>query len=170
MARYDNKHIVDADIARSAGSSEHPVSKSSRELLEHIISGENEVYFCQKLLKEWRKHNSIIARTWLSSMISRKKARLTRENLVTLYDDIERLIQEHKVREITKKDAHLVESAKRNGCIIFSNDNAARTAFSSIKEHIDVIQDVLWLSPLDKLDEIKNDVLMKKLINKENYL
>ncbi|HGM5053279.1 hypothetical protein [Serratia marcescens] len=170
MAHYNNKHIVDADIARSAGGSEHPVSKSSRELLSDIKSGENEVYFCQKLLQEWRKHNSLLARTWLASMISSKKAILTKENLSSLHEEIEKLIHEEKTKEIAKKDAHLVESAQKNGCIIFSNDNNARVAFSKIKEKITSIRGVIWLCPLERIEEIKRDVLTKKIISKENYL
>ncbi|HCB0964281.1 TPA: hypothetical protein MYN38_001451 [Klebsiella quasipneumoniae subsp. similipneumoniae] len=170
MAHYDNRHIVDADIARSAGASEHPVSKSSRDLLSDIKSGNNEVYFCQKLLQEWRKHNSLIARTWLSSMISSKKAILTKDNLSSLSEEIEEVINEVKIKEIAKKDAHLVESAKIYGCIIFSNDNNARAAFSKIKEKITSIRGVIWLCPLEKLEEIRSDVLTKKMIRKDNYL
>ncbi|MFE8117919.1 hypothetical protein [Brenneria goodwinii] len=170
MAHYDNKHIIDADIARAAGSSEHPVSKSSRELLEEIKSGDNQIYFCNKLLQEWKKHNSVIAKTWLVSMISKRKVKLTKESHSYLCAQIDELINEEKIKEIAKKDAHLVESAKKNGCIIFSNDNKARGAFSSIKEKITSIRDILWICPVEKLEEIKQDILNKKLINKSNYL
>jgi len=170
MAHYDNKHIVDADIARSAGSSVHPVSKSSRELLEELMQGDNEVYFCRKLLQEWSKHNSVIAKTWLSSMVSRKKAKITKDDHLALSKQIQINIQDEKTKSITTKDSHLIESAKKNGCIIYSNDNTARAAFSSIKKEISCIKEILWICPVDKIEEIKEEVLKKRMINKDHYI
>ena len=63
-----------------------------------------------------------------------------------------------------------MESAKIYGCIIFSNDNNARAAFSKIKEKITSIRGVIWLCPLEKIEEIRSDVLTKKMIRKDNYL
>ena len=67
------KFIIDADIIRSAGYSEHPISSTSRNLLEEVIKHKGETVYCKTLMAEWRKHKSTYSTRWIASMMSKKK-------------------------------------------------------------------------------------------------
>jgi len=48
--------VVDADVARAAGLSEHPVSKGARSVLQAILNSDARAVFCPKLKEEWKQH------------------------------------------------------------------------------------------------------------------
>ncbi len=65
--------VIDADVARAAGMSEHPVSKGARDVLQAILNSDARAVFCPTLRDEWKKHQSIFATRWQSSMTAKKK-------------------------------------------------------------------------------------------------
>ena len=65
--------VIDADIMRSAGTSEHPHSSHARQILEAIRDGGHRMVQCAPLMAEHRKHQGRFASAWRTSMVSRKQ-------------------------------------------------------------------------------------------------
>ena len=145
--------VVDADIARASGVSEHPVSKSARDVLLGIKEFNISVAFCPILLSEWRKHRSIFAAKWLASMIAKKKF-----HLVISGDFATGEVEKANLNEVDKKvalkDAHVVDIALSSGNFIASNDKTARAVFTSVASNSPLIRDIVWIVPLEDSDEL----------------
>jgi hypothetical protein len=78
--------VIDADIARSSGTSEHPVSSNARKLLNLVRSEGHHIAMCPMLRAEWKKHQSGYAARWLSSMIAKRKVKfITHESELKVY-------------------------------------------------------------------------------------
>lgn len=145
--------VVDADIARSAGESVHPVSSTSRKVMQVLLSSDNAaVAFCPKLKDEWSKHSSKFSKIWLSSMIARRKIIRVSPALV-VGDEIDSSHLNQAKKKIAQKDAHLVDLALHSNCVIASNDNIAREVFSELSLSSGVIRNTFWVSPAS--DSIK---------------
>lgn len=139
--------IVDADVARSAGVTEHPVSKSSRDTLMALKDSPNfHLVFCPKLREEWKAHKSRFSSAWLTSMYAKKKVKLTAPPSI-----IEPYIHIHAGSEkninIALKDKHLVDSALNGDSVIISNDAAARAVFALVSKEFSPLGCVFWVAP-----------------------
>lgn len=156
------KYVIDADILRSAGDSEAPVSSLSRELLRKILESGDEACFCQKLWDEWKKHNSNYSKGWRASMVAKRKmikvetTNETESHLLTLNDS--------KEKSAAIKDCHLIEIAIAADKIIFSNDGKAKTAFSNLLDDRDKFKKIYWMSPTNDFDDIESYAMKNKII------
>lgn len=137
--------VIDADIARSSGLSEHPVSSGSRALLNSVSENGHSLAMCPKLMTEWKAHRSIFARKWLSSMIAKKKVNFMESPDVTKALISENLKNEKEV-EIAEKDAHLVDTALKTDKIIASNDDNARKVFCEISSNCGNLRAIKWFN------------------------
>jgi predicted nucleic acid-binding protein len=139
--------VVDADVARSAGRAEHPVSKSSRELLQALIKSDHKVAFCPILSSEWKKHASQFSTKWLASMTARKK--IIRSNpLKVIEPEINKLCAIGKEADIALKDMHLIDMALSESNFLASNDIAARDVFVVVAAGYSPLREVLWVVPV----------------------
>jgi len=136
--------VVDADIARSSGNTEHPISIHARKVLEEIKSNGHVCVMCPTLQAEWNKHKSNYATRWYTSMVARRK--IKRGNYISdVKNHIELNVTESKIKNIAIKDAHLIDIALAESGIIISNDNNARVAFCEIGNGYKKIQTIIWL-------------------------
>lgn len=167
MANNNLVLIIDADIARSSSTTEHPVSSSGRKVLESIITSKHSICFCPKLLAEWKKHRSGYSTKWLASMFAKRKVEFTDSShaIEALLSEIE---EDSKHKEIALKDVHLIDSSLVNSKIIFSNDDNARRAFVHFSERIGAIQVVVWLNSVTENNII--DETIKKGCIPENAI
>src|SRR5262245_14829330 len=122
--------IVDADIARSSGTSEHPISSGSRRLLDGLAQAGHKAAMCPVLRQEWKKHQSGFATRWLASMVAKKRVVFVNPT-TEIRDFIETNVVESKEKDIAVKDAHLIDAALIADKIVTSNDDNARAAFCS---------------------------------------
>jgi len=156
------KYVIDADILRSAGYSEAPVSSLSRKLLSEILDRGDEACFCQKLWDEWRKHNSRFSQAWKATMVAKRKlikvevTDETENHLLSLDDSNE--------KSAAIKDSHLIEIAISADRIIFSNDGKAKSAFSNLLDGRDRFKKIYWLSPTNHIDDIHVYAMKNKII------
>ncbi len=161
--------VVDADIARASGTSEHPVSSGSRALLENITENGHSVVFCTKMMAEWRKHRSLFARKWLSSMIARKKVNFVNPNEVT-----EDLINQNEIGDdkaaIAIKDAHLIDAAIHCDRIIASNDDRARGVFSELSVTCGILKGIVWFNSISDRTFIENYLASSCFIPERYYI
>ncbi len=67
------RFVVDASVVKAAGETEHPVSSASRKWLNDILDICHRVVITKELSEEWQKHQSSLARKWLTSMTAKRK-------------------------------------------------------------------------------------------------
>jgi hypothetical protein len=147
--------IIDADIARSSGTTEHPISSSSRALLESVSKNGHKTAMCPTLLAEWRKHRSLFAKKWLASMIAKKKVSFITPEKITGTLISNRINEARKI-SIALKDAHLIDGALATDQIIASNDNAARDVFCELSGSCGDIRTIKWFNAIIDRDFVAN--------------
>lgn len=162
------KLVIDADIARSSGLTEHPVSSGSRDMLDLVYTTASEAYFCRTLLDEWNKHQSKYTRMWRVKMYSAKRIKIVRHTDAT--KQVLSLIPECAKQKAAIKDSHLIDTSNASGKIIISNDDTARNAFSSLLAGNGLISGVYWMSPLSSMNDIKDYVIKNKIIPNNHLL
>lgn len=167
MAAKIYRFVVDADVARSAGESEHPVSSSARNFLDRIMNNDAVIVLCPKLSKEWRAHRSQYARKWLGSMTARKRVLRVDPNAEIMLK-IEQHLKERD-RGIAAKDAHVVDAAISSHGAIASNDTVARKVFGDSSTHFYPLRGLVWIVPREHaafLDDIfcTNPVVPKECL------
>jgi hypothetical protein len=149
MMKFNPSHaVVDADIARASGVSEHPVSKSARDVMIGIKEFGIGVAFCPILLDEWKKHRSVFATKWLATMIAKKKFHLIASANVSAHE-VEKTALTENQRNIALKDAHVVDIAISTGNFIASNDKNARAIFAIVAANSLLLKELIWVIPLD---------------------
>jgi len=152
--KFNPSHaVVDADIARACGISEHPVSKSSRDVLVGIREFNLGVAFCPMLLNEWKKHRSLYATKWLASMVAKKKFHLIATAELCLYE-VENAGLTEVQKQIALKDAHVIDAALSTGNFIASNDKTAREVFAIIASGSPLLKELIWVVPTEDADEL----------------
>lgn len=124
--------VIDADIMRASGLSEHPVSKNARLILERIRDGGHRFVQTPALKKEHDKHQSLLAKQWRGSMVSRKQwvPKKPPEDMVLRQHLVRAQNPESSNDEVAVlKDAHLLEAAAASDFKIVSKDTTARRLF-----------------------------------------
>jgi hypothetical protein len=141
--------VVDASVARSAGSGEamNQFSGPSRAAL-NAIEDHHRVVFSSDCFREWDRHERDFARRWRRRMVARKRVvylgetedQMLREGLATIVE----LVRE---RRAILKDAHLIEAALLTDRIVVSRDEVVRDLFRQACPKIRPIRSVLWANP-----------------------
>jgi hypothetical protein len=142
--------IIDADIARSSGMTEHPVSSGSRALLNSISQNGHKAAMCPTLMAEWNKHRSLFARKWLASMIAKKKVNFIKPQSITndlIVNNLNNLNKEKEIA-IAVKDAHLIDGALAVDNIIASNDDIARNVFCELSNSCGDLRTIKWFNAI----------------------
>ena len=129
----DRRLVIDADIARSAGESEHPVSRASRRFLETMLKVGHMVVMTKAITEEWRRHRSGFSKTWLVQMYGRRKVhRCNAEHDEDLRNRIAAAVPVNR-SQAAEKDVHLIEAARRTDRLIASRDQQARSVFRAVQ-------------------------------------
>lgn len=161
--------VIDADIARSSGLSEHPVSSGSRMLLESVASLGHKVAMCPVLRQEWKKHKSNFSTKWLASMVARRKiVFVTPSGRIKCY--IKDNVVDGREKEVALKDSHLIDAALEADKIIASNDNVAREVFCTYSGGNGEIGTVLWFNAVTDKEVIYERLMRGGYIPSDYYL
>jgi predicted nucleic acid-binding protein len=139
--------VVDADVLRAAGSTEHPTSRLARQALEAIRAGRHRLVLCEPLQREYKRHESLFAERWRSNMVARKQVQrwdyvedsALRKLLVEVLP--EDATGQHKA---VCKDAHLLEAAAATGQRIVSKDAKAKALFQKACPKLQAHGRLLW--------------------------
>lgn len=116
--------VIDANIAHSAGSSDVPVSRYSRECLNAVRDHAHIAVFTQQLREEWKEHASRISRQWWLSMVARRRIEYVEGAEFELHlDRACACLAENKWKEDLRKDFHLVRGALAADKTILSNES-----------------------------------------------
>ncbi|MEY2976905.1 MAG: hypothetical protein ACO31I_14770 [Prochlorotrichaceae cyanobacterium] len=165
-----DKWVIDADIARSSGTTEHPVSKSCREFLDFIRDQGYFVVMNAALSSEWNQHHSIYAKRWLASMYARKQ--------VIRHEDggfnFEQKIISSSLSDVQKdaalKDMHLLNASRNHGKTIASGDNTAREIYVVLAISYREIADFFWVNPKNESQMLIEYISNSKSSKAEWYL
>lgn len=139
--------VIDADVMRSAGESEHPVSSSSRQALVKIREGGHRMVSCEPLREEYKKRSGLLARKWQASMVARKQVIWwAYDRDAGLRDRLSAAFPADATakRDAALKDAHLLEAAEATGKRIVSRDHHAKGLFQSVCGSLQQYGAMLW--------------------------
>lgn len=131
--------MVDASVAASSGTKEHPQSRRSREALDSIAKSSCHVGYSAALLREWNDHQSVLALRWRASMVARRRVTILEvPEDPALRHRLGRALDSDRERAALHKDTHLIEAALRFSRRILSSDhrslNLARKAAGTVRE------------------------------------
>lgn len=160
--------VIDANLARSAGQTVHPLSSTARQLLINIYEQRHHILFCRKLSHEWRTHSSLFSKKWLATMIAKKRYKFVESLNQTelVLESLSISPQLEKLKYEALKDAHLIDLALCGDKIIFSNEVVARKAFCELLENEPHIMSIYWFSPVRDLEIIVEYILKNKQLDK----
>jgi hypothetical protein len=71
--RGQRRLVIDANVARSSGETEHPASGKCREFLDATTEFGHRVVMTAEIQQEWRTHASRYASRWLTRMYARRR-------------------------------------------------------------------------------------------------
>jgi len=139
--------VVDASIARAAGTRAVTSSITCRQLLLAITVQRHKVVLTPEIKAEWKRHQSNFSRKWLVDMVSRKLfvqvspaqhgACRTEASAATSPN-----------REAMEKDLHLIEAALITDRLVLSLDDKARALFCGLASSVGIVRTIDWRNPL----------------------
>jgi hypothetical protein len=140
--------VIDSDIARAAGTTQHPVSSACREVLENVLEICHKIALSPILKEEWAKHQSKYTSTWLRTMIAKRKFEFKQ---ISEDQQLRVKITQHaataEINEIMQKDIHLIETAQVTEKIVISMDNTVREHFKTVSSQIHELKEISWANP-----------------------
>lgn len=156
MVRSRNRKIlvVDANVARSAGTTENPMSKRCRNTLQEILTICHKIIFSEEIKEEWNQHSSLFSQRWLSSMCAKKKF-IYQKNThdQQLRGAIAQLTMTDKQKEELLKDVPFVEAALQGDGIIISQDEKAHELMEIAARSIPQLTKIAWFNPVEQEEE-----------------
>jgi hypothetical protein len=146
--------VVDTDVARAAGETQHPISRACREALTTILDVCHRVALDHRASAEWRKHAAGFSVRWLAAMESKGKVRrLADSELILLNPHVEETPLTPQRRRAVLKDLHLIEAALAVDQAVLSMDESVRAALTDIVPHVPGLKDIVWVNPAKVEDD-----------------
>jgi len=145
--------VVDASVVRSAGTTDHPVSKACRDTLFEILTTCHKVVITPDIVNEWKKHRSQYSTIWMASMVARKKIIKAdippNEFLRREFTNVG--ISEKDLRAVIK-DVHLIDAALAMDKTIISCDQALRDILTEVVTTTSHISRLMYVNPAQNVD------------------
>lgn len=138
--------VIDASVLRSAGETEHPVSKACRDCLYAIREICHKVFLTPALNEEGKRHASQLSREWLLSMWSRRKV-IRGTTTPSLDIDTEGLTPSE--RDALDKDRHLLEAALTADRVIVTRDTNIMSILAKTRKGARLLRDLRWINPCE---------------------
>jgi hypothetical protein len=140
--------VVDASIAKASGE-RNELALACARLLDGFRRGDHSVVTSPRILEEWRKHASRLARGWLVDMVSRGRSTDVGDREEAIDDDaLAAAAAAHDAAlDAMRKDLLLVEAALASDRRILSLDDKARRAFGRASASLDALRRILWANP-----------------------
>ena len=150
--------VIDASIARAAGTTNAPDSARCRDFLEAIKTTKTLwCVFTPELREEWGRHASLYSARWRAAMNSRRRI----SNLPSAQDDgLRRNLarcarsiagkaedQIPGIRSAMEKDTHLLEAAIKSEGSVASLDDRVRRHFGVCAQRNRSLRDIPWINP-----------------------
>ena len=144
--------VIDASVARSAGSTDHHRSRDCREFLQWLLRHCHRLAISADIEKEWKKHQSNFTLKWRVAMEQRGKVQnLGPIDCGRLKNRIQALdLQKPSQQRLMQKDALLVVAAQATDRVIVSLDNAARDLFAEHAKQLRTPRGLRWRNPAEE--------------------
>lgn len=147
MAKRPRRLVIDADVVRSAGESEKPISSACRTFLDTVLNMGHHVVMTQAIREEWRHHMSNYSRKWQTRMWGRRRvASIEGERDEQLRARIDGVVTRDQ-KAVVAKDIHLIEAAVATDQLVTSQDKGARRAFGDAAAVVRELRQVVWVNP-----------------------
>lgn len=149
--------VIDASVARAAGGeSAIGKSKDCRDFLLAVLDISHRVVMTRDIRKEWDKHQSNFAQTWLRTMVAKKK--LVYRNDIVINDELWKGVEDFtefdNQREAMIKDLLLIEAALVTDKIIVSLDEIVRKLFDRAAEQVEELRNIVWVNPAKPEEQV----------------
>ena len=144
--------VIDASVARSAGTTEHHRSSHCREFLRWVLNYCHRVAFSTEIDMEWKTHQSNFALKWRVAMEQKGKVQnLGHLDCGRLKNRIRALNLEKTSEErAMQKDALLVVAAQAADRVVVSLDNKARGLFMKHATQLKTPRGLMWRNPAEE--------------------
>jgi hypothetical protein len=151
MATNSKRLVIDASVARSSGGEEatYPTSVYCRDFLQAVLDISHRVVMTPEIREEWNRHQSSFARTWLRTMVAKKKIDYRSDISANdeLWNKIESIASSDKARDAMLKDFRLIEAALATDRTVISLDNTVRKLFDGAAVRVGELRTVVWVNP-----------------------
>jgi hypothetical protein len=143
--------VIDASVARAAGTSENPISSATRRFLDSVLEVCHRMALTTPIREEWRRHQSKFAKRWRLAMYARKK--------IVVLQEVEDHALEARIldtghtdeqRQAMLKDIPLIMAALQADYIVVSRDENARTLFQ-----MEELNAITWVNPVFEPDRVR---------------
>jgi len=144
-------------VARSAGGEGaiYPTLKHCRDFLQEVLQLPHRVVMSPPIQEEWNKHKSIFARTWLTSMVARRRVlyvgSASRDDLRPRLADC---ASNEKSHAAMLKDFHLVEAALATDRTVIALDEVVRRLFCGASSAIGELRTIVWANPDKEVEDV----------------
>lgn len=150
--------VVDASVASAAGGKAATATAPTRcrdFLLKLQRETECSIVMPEQLKDEWERHRSLLARTWLTAMTSRKRVIFGDVPPSTkMRREIVRAAATKKTEaDALQKDFHLVEAAIAYDKTVVSLDEEVRRLFKAAARSVVAIKKVVWVNPAEPAEK-----------------
>lgn len=148
--------VIDTSIARSAGTTENPISKACRDFLEEVAHVGHYISVNSSLVLEWQKHRSGFSLQWLGAMQRRGKVKFVLceesriKDLSACVDSTDLITSKQK--DAVRKDFLLLHCAWASDELIASMDERMRSLLATISGELPIIGSVVWVNPVRSED------------------
>jgi hypothetical protein len=147
--------VVDASVARMAGTSTGKETRCCRETLDRILEVYHRLALSDAIKEEWNKHQSTYASRWRSTMATKGKVvRVDPRALESLDRYLDRDDTPASVADPIRKDQHLVEVGLGADRIVISSDRKVRSLLDVIaRDHVPDLRELHWINPITDNEE-----------------
>ena len=155
--RFSRRIVIDASVAGSAGGREDapPHSRYCRDFLLAIRQICHRVFMTRSVLGEWKRNESAFSRTWLVSMVAKRKRVLEDDSP---REDLRAAVSSETGNQSAAaamlKDMHLREAALKADGIVASVDKKARRLFGGAAVGLGELRKISWIDPTKSPEEV----------------
>lgn len=153
---FAKKLVIDASIARAAGSAGQALNPSSKKCRDFLLAMRRAKHFLvrtREIDEEWAKHESTFAKEWRASMVQKGYYCIVREAINhELREKIGNASVTLKEIKAMLKDVILIEAALSTDKAIASLDEHCREPFAKASVGIPELADITWVNP-DRSEE-----------------
>lgn len=149
--------VVDSSVVRAFGGPEatFPDSKNCRDFCTTMLRVCHHAILTPDIKEEWQKHASSFARTWLRSMVARRKFHYLDEDSVydsNLRERLRAFARTANEWEAMEKDCRILEASLATDNRIASLDENARSLFARASGKVGALKGLLWVNPAQDAD------------------
>lgn len=173
MTKSAKRLVIDTDVVSSAGgeNATDVRSKTCRDLLKTILSSSHRIVITNDIQQEWKRHQSLFAKTWLRTMIARKQVSILN---ISVNDQLRLKIEKEAINEkkceAMLKDIHLIEAALITDKIVISIDGTVKGYFQEVAPKVVMLRHVMWINPCIEEDLVRDWLVNGAKLEEKRFL